>query len=120
MTYRKLAYQFHVTDEVIADHGTGPTIWETMAKAEREWAALSPAQQAERRRVRQEKRDAERAEKRARHDALLAKLTGVVWEIAALHEPDEYGDCRACRSGLDGDAVPWPCENIDIIIEGTA
>lgn len=116
---QKLSYQVPVTAEVLADH-TGPTIWETMAKAEKEWAALSPAQKAEWRRARQEQRDAEVAEKRTRHNALLAKLTGVVWEIAALHEPDADGDCRVCQQGMDGDAVPWPCETVDIIIGGTS
>jgi len=82
------------------------------------WYALTPEQKAaevaERQRVREIKRAAERAEAEAAHTAALAESAGLRRAVLELHAPTFEGfgstpGCSHCEDsewGSDG----WPCE----------
>lgn len=110
---KKLSAFIPVSEDQLAD---GVSFWANMRAASKRFDAMTPAEQAEWRRARQERIDAELAEKRARHAALVESLDGVVREIAEWHAPDEYGHCGVCCD-RDGDDEPWPCSTVAIILD---
>jgi hypothetical protein len=53
---------------------------------------------------------------KATHATVLAATTGVLAKIAALHAPNDNGQCTGCEySGMEAEPPDWPCDTAALI-----